>query len=293
MLRVAANSSSDASYHEQVPQLADSGRKPAASILDASSIHPEKISRSHRRVRWRVPSGGKRRPGVLDATRVQLVRSLEQREGSVWLRISRAVAVAGYPIERAVNRVRALRSDGAESLLAMVVALLYLADVRTGFIGKPRAERGPWQRYTLPDLAQLAYGAQSEAELRRARRSLDMLVSIGWAFPSKQVRRYAEDGNFRSEPAVRRLNLQRLCEMTGTTWLLTRDRQHADRARGNGSASFEPGRQRPKERHQERVTRSDAVRAHEQRSRSTGDPPSQSSGPLQHVAHILDLLGKG
>ncbi|MBD4060367.1 hypothetical protein GUI06_22140, partial [Xanthomonas citri pv. citri] len=127
------------------------------------------------------------RPAVLDATREALVRSLEQRRGSLWMRISRNVIVAGYALDKALTRVRALRKDGAESLLAMSVALLYLADVRTGFVGKPRQGGGPWQRYTLRDLAQLAYGAQTGAELERAKRSIDMMVSLGWAFPTKQV----------------------------------------------------------------------------------------------------------
>ncbi|EGD17899.1 hypothetical protein XGA_3506 [Xanthomonas hortorum ATCC 19865] len=51
------------------------------------------------------------------------------------MRISRHVIVAGYALEKALTRVRALRSDGADSLLAMSVALLYLSDVRTGFVG--------------------------------------------------------------------------------------------------------------------------------------------------------------
>ncbi|CAE6868635.1 hypothetical protein CFBP6600_44830 (plasmid) [Xanthomonas arboricola pv. corylina] len=135
---------------------------------------------------WRQPkppAGKKRRPGVLDATREALVRGLEQRRGSLWMRISRHVIVAGYALEKALTRVRALRSDGADSLLAMSVALLYLSDVRTGFVGKPRQAGGRWQRYTLHDIAQLAYGGQTEAEVKRARRSIDMMVSLGWAFP--------------------------------------------------------------------------------------------------------------
>lgn len=200
-------------------------------------------SRAHKRVRWRKPAGGKKRPGVLDATRAELVRGIEQRHGSIWFRIKRAVIVAGYPLARALHRIRALREDGAESLLAMTVALLYLADVRTGFIGKPRPEGGPWQRYTLHDLAQLAFGGQSEADVRRARRTLDMMVSLGWAYATKQVRRYAGEETWRSEPGVRRLNLQRLCEFAGTGWLLKRDREHADRTRGDGTTSLAAGRQ--------------------------------------------------
>ncbi len=102
--------------------------------------------RPHKRVHWRQPkppSGKKRRPAVLDATRDGLVRGLEQRQGSLWMRISRNVIVAGYALDKALTRVRALRKDGAESLLAMSVALLYLADVRTGFVGKPRQGGGP------------------------------------------------------------------------------------------------------------------------------------------------------
>ena len=246
--------------------------------------------RGHKRVQWRAPAGGKRRPGVIEATRNELVRCFEQRRGSVWLRVSRYVAVAGYPVDRALNRVRSLRSDGAESLLAMIVAMLYLADVRTGFIGKPRAERGPWQRYTLHDLAQLAYGAQAEADLRRARRSLDMLVSLGWAFPTKQVRRYVDASTFRSEPAVRRLNLHRLCAMTGTSWLLTRDRQHADRKKGEGAASFELRPQQCESASQENPRR---AREALPRRLSTGDPVAGATRAALALSTILDLLGNG
>lgn len=120
------------------------------------------------------------------------------------MRISRNVIVAGYALDKALTRVRALRKDGAESLLAMSVALLYLADVRTGFVGKPRQGGGPWQRYTLRDLAQLAYGAQTGAELERAKRSIDMMVSLGWAFPTKQVRRHTKDAEGRDGGAASR-----------------------------------------------------------------------------------------
>lgn len=248
---------------------------------------------THKRVRWRRPSGGKRRPGVLDATRAELVRGLELRQGSIWTRIRRVVIVAGYPIARALQRVRALRADGAESLLALTVALLYLADVRTGFVGKPRAGGGRWERYTLSDLAQLAYGAQGEAELRRARRALDMMVSLGWAYPTKQVRRHSKDADgqdlWRSEAAVRRLNLQRLCDMTGTSWLLKRDRMHADQVRGEGTASFEDARQRRQKPQEPRSGRSagEAVRS---APPATGDPPAASKNGPQHIADILALL---
>ncbi|MBV6816245.1 hypothetical protein ACE15N_23480 (plasmid) [Xanthomonas campestris pv. passiflorae] len=251
--------------------------------------------RPHKRVHWRQPkplTGKKRRPGVLDATRHGLVRALEERKGA-WKRISHNVIVAGYALDKALTRVRGLRKDGADSLLAMAVALLYLADVRTGFVGKPRQGGGPWQRYTLPDLAQLAYGGQSDAEQRRARRSLDMMVSLGWAFPTKQVRRHTKDAEggdlWCSEAGVRRLNFQRLCDMVGTSRLLKRDRKHADQARGTGVASFTQTQVRRQPAQEPRTTpRTGDARpaAH----RATGDPPGSAQSAVRHISDILALF---
>ncbi|MBO9768264.1 MULTISPECIES: hypothetical protein [Xanthomonas] len=251
--------------------------------------------RPHKRVHWRQPkplAGKKRRPGVLDATRAGLVRALEERKGA-WKRIRHNVIVAGYALDKALTRVRGLRKDGADSLLAMAVALLYLADVRTGFVGKPRQGGGPWQRYTLPDLAQLAYGGQSDAEQRRARRSLDMMVSLGWAFPTKQVWRHTKDAEggdlWCSEAGVRRLNFQRLCDMVGTSRLLKRDRKHADQARGTGVASFTQAHARRQPAREPRTApRTGAARpaAH----RATGDPPGGAQSAVQHISDILALF---
>lgn len=256
--------------------------------------------RAHKRVRWRVPAG-KKRPGVLDATRAELVRALEHRQGSVWMRVRTAAPIAGYPLARALDRLRALRRDGAESLLAMVVALLYLADVRTGFIGRPRPERGPWQRYTLADLAQLAYGGQDEADQRRARRALDVMIGLGWAFPTRQVRRHvgtAGAEGFVSEPAVRRLNLARLCEMTGTTWLLKRDRAHADRTKGDGTASLHAARQRRQDAPRAASAGGPAPSPARTAPPATGDPPRAQGAvalheaALGHIARIRKLLDR-
>ena len=251
--------------------------------------------RPHKRVHWRQPKplgGKKRRPAVLDATRNGLVLALEERKGA-WKRISHNVIVAGYALDKALTRVRALRSDGAESLLAMCVALLYLADVRTGFVGKPRQGGGRWHRYSLKDLAQLAYGGQTPAEERRADRAIDMMVSLGWAFPTKQVRRHKKDAEghdgWCSEAAVRRINFQRLCDMAGTSWLLKRDRKHADQARGTGVASFTQAQAR-RQPAQEPATRSRTGNAHPAAHRATGDPPGGAQSAVQHISDILALF---
>ncbi len=248
----------------------------------------------HKRVRWRKPAGA-RRPGVIDATRYELVRSLEQRHGAIWTRIKDQVHVAGYTIERARERVRAFRSDGAESLLAMVVALLYMTDVRTGFVGKPRVGGGRWQRYTLRDLAQLAYGAQGERDVRRASRAIAVMVSIGWAYPTQQVRRYAGDASFRSEPGVRRLNLRRICEMTGTTWLLERDRRHADQKQGastvwleEAKANVEARRRRVQESRAQIDRLADELRVSLPRT-GAGPPPAARGG--RTPALLGDIFG--
>jgi hypothetical protein len=153
---------------------------------------------------------------------------LEERKGALWWRVARVALVAGYSIDKAARRDRTLRRDGAESLLAMIVALIYCSDIRTGFVGRHNPAGGRWLRYKLRDLCQLAYGAQGEAELRRGRRSLDVIIGLGWMMPTAQVRRHQPDGSFKSEPGVRHLNWSRIAQMCGTSELLRRDRAHKD-----------------------------------------------------------------
>jgi len=265
--------------------------------LEASQAAPG-VSRAHKRVQWRKPTG-KKRPDVLGATTTELVRCFEHRRGIAWFRICRQVIVAGYNIQRARDRERALRRDGAESLLAMSVALLYLADIRTGFLGKPNASGGPWSRYTLADLAQLAFGGQTEADIRRARRAIDMMIHLGWAFPTKQVKRHAVDASggdvYRSEPAVRRLNLTRLCAMVGTGFQLARDRAHADRAKGAGNvASLDAARGK------NAVPAPQGVRSTPPGTAPRGEGGTGVAGPprrasdaarMAAISDILDMLG--
>lgn len=195
----------------------------------------------HRRVSPRSPATKSRNakwPEVLRVTKYQLQEALEGRRGLLWARIRRTAIVAGYawtipdnptgPTRCARWRIRDLRRDGAESLLAMLVALLYCADIRTGFVGRPRDGGGPWERYTLEDLAKFAYNAKDEGSVRRARRAIDVLINLGVAHPNIQVNRYDEEVHaVRGEPAVRRLNWALLCELTNTTWYLKKAQEHA------------------------------------------------------------------
>ncbi|CAD7748278.1 hypothetical protein LMG31885_45560 (plasmid) [Xanthomonas hydrangeae] len=226
------------------------------------------------------------------------MQCFENRRGIAWFRICRHIIVAGYNIKRAHERARALRRDGAESLLAMSVALLYLADIRTGFLGKPNPVGGKWSRYTLTDLAQLAFGSQTEADVRRARRAIDMMIGLGWAFPTKQVRRHSLDAAgkavYRSEPAVRRLNLSRLCQMLGTSFQLARDRAHADRTKGQGNIAKFSRTRADGEMTGEDWTKEIARKRQGPRFDGALKPPRRpgnTPGSLEAIATILDLLG--
>ena len=281
------------------------------SHLTPSAAAP---NRAHKRVQWRKPKKAKkRRPHVLDVTRDALVRGIELRQGSMWHRICNAVAVAGYSLQKSANRVRALRSDGAESLLAMTVALLYLADIRSGFVGKPRPTDGPWQRYTLRDLAQLAYGSQTDADLRRARRSLDMMVSLGWAAATKQARRYVGDGEFRSDPGVRRISFDRICELAGTQGLLSHCRRFIDQTRGSkinsGATQGTAGQGKARENgHGAAGSLGDAIAKAFAAPDSCSAPPGDTGPPpatpppprpasqafaLQQIGNIIKILDEG
>lgn len=240
---------------------------------------------AHRRVHWRPvkPKRGKRWPGVIPATVGGFVRALESHLGPLWDYARRNAVIAGYPLERAFSRCRGLREDGAESLLAVAVALLYLADIRSGFIGRP-AGGGPWHRYTLRDIAQLAFGSQADADLRRARRALDVLISLRFAFPTRQVRRHIDGEGFRSAPGVRRLNLDRICRLTGTLWLLKRDRIEADRRKGDGVAVLPAA---------PRVDKTAPLPALEAAARSRRERPGTTGDPPDRVGEMLaDLVKK-
>ena len=251
------------------------------------------IGRRHKRVRWSKPTKGKKRPSVIDTTRAELVRALEERKGALWWRVARVALVAGYAIDKASRRDRTLRRDGAESLLAMIVALIYCSDIRTGFVGRHNPAGGRWLRYKVRDLCQFASGAQGEAELRRGRRSLDVIIGLGWMMPTAQVRRHQPDGSYKSEPGVRHLNWSRLTQMCGTSELLRRDRAHKDqhdhttrpprlkKQGGVQSAAASIGQ------HAERGTRRALPAA-------TGDPPPKRAGgattAAEEIAKIAALL---
>lgn len=206
-------------------------------MAGAPTMAAQGVRRLHKRVEPRLLPGLHRMPGVIGLTCKQLARTFDMRVGALWMRIRHAMIVSGYPMARALERVRAVRSDYAETLHAVAVALLQHADIRTGFIGLPPRNGGGWERLTLRHIAQLAFGSQTPADVRRVQRALDGMLHLGWLFPTTQMRRRQdtvdEDGQpiYRSEPAIRRLNLFRMCRMCGTLFLLRRDIRHAEQTK--------------------------------------------------------------
>ena len=203
------------------------------SVLDRtlgqSKTSQAKKSRPHKRVSYREPlqpKTGKKFPNVIDAVKEQLVIALEQRKTSLFYRICLCVCVAGYTLAKSLIRTRRLRKDGAESLLAMTVALLYRADLKTGLIRITR-QTGHMERPDLGYLAELAYQGQESADKKRAHRALQMMESVGILYPAKESKVFCKESqSYRSYPAFRYLNWDRLCQMTGTSHLLKKCRDY-------------------------------------------------------------------
>ena len=204
------------------------------SVLDTTlglttTALAKKTRPAHKRVHYREPlqpKNGKKFPNVIEAVKEQLVVALEQRRGSLFHRICLCVCVAGYTLAKSLNRSRRLRNDGAESLLAMVVALMYRADLKTGLIRTTRPS-GHVERPDLGYLAELAYQGQSTKDLKRAQRSLKMLESLGLLYPVKESKVFCKESQtYRSYAAFRYLNWDRVCQMTGTSHLLKKWRAY-------------------------------------------------------------------
>lgn len=209
--------------------------------------------RHHKRVRWQE-WGRKKRPGSLESIKTDLIRALHHRQGAVWAFVKSGALIAGYSETqrdaiRGITRERSFRRDGAESLLSLLVALLSCVDIRTGFVGSPAKQGGPWERYTLDYFASFAFRrnagmrpagmtreAEAVADRKRAHRAFLVLQGLGWAHLSSKVcppPTVSDAGHvsYRAEPAVRRLNIDLLARLTGNTWLLARDRAALDRGK--------------------------------------------------------------
>lgn len=166
-------------------------------------------------------------PRVLCMTIERYRRAFESRSGPLWEWFRRRVPALYNEQGSAGDRRRALRSDGGDSLLCVIVALLRSMDLRRGFLGRPPAGgEGRWHRRTIDELFGFAFGEPVPGALsvRRIERHLRALRELG-IIVTYQVRKKGAAG-FRSEPAIRVVT-DRLFELAGTARQLAKERREA------------------------------------------------------------------
>ena len=189
----------------------------------------KKVRGPNKRVHYREPlppRSGKMHPEVIRSVLNKLIVALEQKKGGLYEHISRAVCVAGYPGEKKNDRKLRLREDGAESLLAMIATLLPRSDLETGLISIARPE-GRIFRPTTRYMAELAYQGQLPKDIKRAERSHQMMLSLGFLKSVKQSKTFCEESKkHKSHAAFRALDWDVLCQWTGTTFLLKKWREY-------------------------------------------------------------------
>ncbi len=173
------------------------------------------------------PRPGAPPPRVLTVTIARYREQFEQRRGPLW-EYFRARVPALYDGEgRPGDRRRALRTDGADSLLCVIVTLLSCMDMRRGFLGRPPATAGQrWHRRSVRELFAFAFGEAVPGALspRRLERHLRALAALG-VLQTHQVRVRSARG-FESKTAIRHVTDQ-LFRLAGTLGQLAKERREA------------------------------------------------------------------
>lgn len=188
-------------------------------------------------------------PRVLSATIARYCKEFESRRGPLWDYFSARIPALYDDRGAAVDRQRGLRSDGADSLLCVIVALLSSMDIRRGFLGRPPIEdEGKWHRRSVLELFGFAFGkpVRGALSLRRIERWLRALTSMQ-VITTTQMRVKTADG-FESKTAIRHVTDQ-LFRLAGTFGQLAKERrerfQAAERERAGQRVEsvFMPGRE--------------------------------------------------
>jgi hypothetical protein len=169
-------------------------------------------------------------PRVLASTITRYCKEFEARRGPLWdYFASRCPAL--YDAEgAALDRQRGLRSDGADSLLCIIVALLRSMDIRRGFLGRPPLQEGAkWHRRSVRELFGFAFGkpVRGALSIRRMERWLRALTSLK-VLTTTQFRVLTPRG-FESETAIRHVT-DELFKLAGTFGQLARERREAFQA---------------------------------------------------------------
>lgn len=163
-------------------------------------------------------------------------QQFEQRRGPLW-DFFRDRAPAAFDAGRPTDRERGLRSDGADSLLCVIVSILSCMDLRRGFLGRPPADGpGKWHRRSVRELFGFAFGASVPGALsqRRLERHLRSLRALGM-IQTHQMRSRTARG-FESVTAIRHVT-DELFRLAGTAAQLAKERREAfERAAGERRA---------------------------------------------------------
>ena len=225
-------------------------------------------------------------PRAIAITIERYQRDFENRSGPLWDWFRSRVPAVFDGEGRPGDRRRALRTDGADTLVCAIVTLLRSMDLQRGFLGRPPAEGEQiWHRRSVLELFGFAFGkpVRGALSVRRMARCLRALRDLG-ILVSHQVRTRGSEG-FQSKAAVR-IVTDRLFQLAGTIGQLAKERreahQRAERARSAAQAS--------RRIETVRMDRSgDPARPIEQTAHrpSAGAPPR--AGPPQQ---LRDLVGR-
>lgn len=163
-------------------------------------------------------------PRVLATTIARYCKEFESRSGPLWDYFAQRIPSLYDEQGAAIDRQRSLRSDGADSLLCVIVALLSSMDIRRGFLGRPPIEEeGRWHRRSVLELFGFAFGKpiRGALSLRRIERWLRALAAMK-VITTVQVR-VKTAGGFESQTAIRHVTDQ-LFRLAGTFGLLAKER---------------------------------------------------------------------
>ena len=166
-------------------------------------------------------------PRVLSTTIARYCREFESRRGPLWDYFSARIPALYDGEGAALDRQRGLRSDGADSLLCVIVALLRSMDIRRGFLGRPPLEPGArWHRRGVRELFGFAFGkpVRGALSIRRIERWLRALASLK-VLTTYQLRMKSLRG-FESKTAIRHVTDQ-LFRLAGTHGQLAKERREA------------------------------------------------------------------
>jgi hypothetical protein len=164
-------------------------------------------------------------PRVLAATIARFCKEFAARSGPLWDYFSARIPSLYDAQGAALDRERGLRSDGADSLLCVIVALLSSMDIRRGFLGRPPIEdEGRWHRRSVLELFGFAFGKpiRGALSLRRIERWLRALTCMN-VITTTQMRVKTGDG-FESKTAIRHVTDQ-LFKLAGTYGQLAKERR--------------------------------------------------------------------